>query len=738
MITKSFMVRVGADTKDMERGLKSAEARMQKFGERCTKIGRGMTVAGAAIVGALGMMIKGYINAGDEVHKMALRTSFSTEALSELKYAAEISGATLSDIEKGVKKMSKTIVDATDGLTTYVRAFDRIGLKAEELIELSPEEQFDKIARAIANVESPTIRAAAAQDIFGRAGTKLLPLFAAGEEGLENLKKKAHELGIVFDQEAANKAARLADAQTTLKRAIQGLSITISENIVPVITELVEKLSGTIAKVKDWAKAHPELVTWLTKTGGALGVVMLVLGPMVLILPKVIAGITAIKTACIIMTGPAGIAAAALLGIAISIREIIKTHKEAVKAMSDMALEAAVMGNAAKNFQDLWITVRKEGGETLEQFEELMKRFGGNWDMIMKTIIADPKFAVLKAILIDIVKGVRKVTLEGKDLSIELPEQFRKAADKSLPPFISWATRIAKIFHDVSVRAAEMRAKMKDIKLILPPAAVTMPKFTLETEIGTEEFETFGEWFKAWVEGLMEKWQTAWQAAMEGVRNVVGALDSVFGQFHANEAMRIDNEERKKTEALASWYEQEKAKIESTIMDEEAKAEALAALEEKKAEKQGALEEKIEKQRRKLERKRAKAQKAGGLFAAGINMAEAITKAFTAGPIIGKILAAATAVLCGIQVAAIASAPLPALQRGGRIEGPAIVGEAGPELFVPGRPGMIIPLRREARAEAFTFSPTVNIYAKYLDDRTIDRAAEKIFARLEKEKGRYA
>ena len=97
MITKSFMVRVGADTKEMERGLKSAEARMKKFGERCTKIGRGMTVAGAAIVGALGMMIKNYVSAGDEVHKMALRTSFSTEALSELKYAAEISGATLSD-----------------------------------------------------------------------------------------------------------------------------------------------------------------------------------------------------------------------------------------------------------------------------------------------------------------------------------------------------------------------------------------------------------------------------------------------------------------------------------------------------------------------------------------------------------------------------------------------------------------------------------------------------------------
>ncbi|MBA7700739.1 hypothetical protein ES703_109462 [subsurface metagenome] len=85
------------------------------------------------------------------------------------------------------------------------------------------------------------------------------------------------------------------------------------------------------------------------------------------------------------------------------------------------------------------------------------------------------------------------------------------------------------------------------------------------------------------------------------------------------------------------------------------------------------------------------------IFAATISMAEAIVKAFTAGPFIGQVMAGIVAGLSAIQIAAIASAPLPALQRGGRItELGGIVGEAGPELFVPERPGMIIPLRREA------------------------------------------
>ena len=183
---KSLLVKFGTDTQGMEAGFKKADGLIAKNAEQFKKAGRTIAVAGAAITGAITLMVRSYVKAGDEIHKMALRTSFSTEALSELQYAAEISGASLSDIEKGVKKMSKTILDASDGLATYVRAFDRIGLSAEDLIKLSPEEQFDKIAKAIASVENPTIRAATAQDIFGRAGTKLLPLFAAGEKGPRN------------------------------------------------------------------------------------------------------------------------------------------------------------------------------------------------------------------------------------------------------------------------------------------------------------------------------------------------------------------------------------------------------------------------------------------------------------------------------------------------------------------------------------------------------------------------
>lgn len=313
MEVKSLLVKFGTDTKAMEAGFQKADGLIQKHSEKFKKAGRAMTVAGAAIVGSIGLMVKSYVAAGDEVHKMALRTSFSTEALSELKYAAEISGASLADVEKGIKKMSKTIVDASDGLTTYVRAFDRIGLTAEELMALSPEEQFDKISQAIARVENPTIRAAAAQDIFGRAGTKLLPLFAEGEKGLEALRAKAREMGIVFDQEAANKAAALNDAMTTLKGSFKGVTMAIAEQLTPIIEGLADKITNIVIKAKDWIKENPKLAGVLMKVVAAVGILLTILGPILIILPALSTGFIILWGA---ITGPVGLVIAAVAAVA--------------------------------------------------------------------------------------------------------------------------------------------------------------------------------------------------------------------------------------------------------------------------------------------------------------------------------------------------------------------------------------------------------------------------------------
>lgn len=658
------MVRVGADTKEMERGLKTARARMKDFSGQIKKMGKIMAVAGAAVVGAIGVMVKSYIKAGDEVHKMALRTGFSTEKLSELKYASEISGASIEALEKGVKRMSKTINDATKAggaMATYVRAFDQLGLEAEELIQLSAEDAFDKIARAIANIESPMIRAARAQDIFGRAGTQLLPLFAAGAEGLDELRKRAHELGIVFDQEAANKAAKLTDAITTLKGSIKGVSFSIAGEIVPALTVLVEAVTDVMTDIR----------------------------------------------------GDAGAMTTALLGFFRIIGQGIRGLMLGFHLFQKAVFEAGEIVTRVLRLQlELWAKAIGLFAALSPKGSNIRKMYGE----IGKTLLN----------LQYIEKGYREETEKQIDAMTDILVIFDKLFKKLDEADKGYKKTGEAITEGILPPARELADVLERIEGATLPAARKMD-------------DILGKAVTKMTSGVYE-YKTAWQETMyeilASVSEAAGAMDSMFGQFHANEAQRLENKERQETDALEAWFERERARIERTITNEIEKVAALEALDEEKARRGNALQVKMDKERRKLERARAKAQKASALFAAGINVAEAITKAFTAGPLIGQIFAGIVAALGAIQIAAIAAAPLPSLKEGGFVPKETLAHLHPGELVLPAPDvrALISPARKRGPD---VFSPTVNIYTKYLDDNAINQAAEKLFARLEYEKGRF-
>jgi len=233
------------------------------------KAGAGMVAVGAVIIGGMAKLVNSYSQAGDEVAKMARRTGISTEALSEMRHVADITGTSLTDFEKGIKKMSKSLVDADAGLETYIRSFDRIGLSVEDLMAMKPEEQFFTIAEAIGQLANDTEQAATAQEIFGRAGTMLIPMMEETGESIAFLRQEAHELNIVFDAEAAAAAESFEDSKTRLKGALTGIGNTIAEAVMPQFEEFVQMLTEKLKPAMEWLKEHPEVVQAFLKFGVA-------------------------------------------------------------------------------------------------------------------------------------------------------------------------------------------------------------------------------------------------------------------------------------------------------------------------------------------------------------------------------------------------------------------------------------------------------------------------------------
>ncbi len=243
---RSLKVKLLGDARSALKALDKTKGKLGKFGGAVGKLGGALkkmakagALAGAAIgvalVAALGASIKSFVSTGDAIHKMSLRTGVGTEALSELAHAAQLSGSSIEDVEKALKRQASTLEDAKDGLSTTVIAYDKLGLSIEELEKLSPEKLFDAHLEALAGVEDATLRSALAQDIFGKSGVALLPMLSEGTEGLAKMREEARELGVVFSEEDAAAAAEFTDNMQRLRARVTKFQMDVVRKVLPAL-----------------------------------------------------------------------------------------------------------------------------------------------------------------------------------------------------------------------------------------------------------------------------------------------------------------------------------------------------------------------------------------------------------------------------------------------------------------------------------------------------------------------
>ena len=66
-----------------------------------------------------------------------------------------------------------------------------------DLKTMSREDIFGKAVEGLQNITDDTTKAALANDLFGKSGQNIMPLLNATADSTQNLKDKAHELGVV-------------------------------------------------------------------------------------------------------------------------------------------------------------------------------------------------------------------------------------------------------------------------------------------------------------------------------------------------------------------------------------------------------------------------------------------------------------------------------------------------------------------------------------------------------------
>jgi len=205
------------------------------------------TVFAAAAGAAAAAAIVRFAQVGDQLQKTSIRTGIAVESLSRLDYVAGQSGASFQALATGLRVMAKFNDDLRRGSLLAVDAMEQLGLQSSDLAGLNPEQMFAKLADAISGIEDPLERAAAAQKVFGRGGTELLPMLDMGAAGIAELAQQADDLGAVMSTDAANNAAALTDAIDNAQRAATGAAVQFANVFAPAITAATNTFADLIA-----------------------------------------------------------------------------------------------------------------------------------------------------------------------------------------------------------------------------------------------------------------------------------------------------------------------------------------------------------------------------------------------------------------------------------------------------------------------------------------------------------
>ena len=211
-------------------------------------VGLGAALAGSAIVGGLGAMVKSAINIGDELGKMSARTGVAQDALIGLRNAAALSDVENSKLQAGLTKLNVAMLDAADGNAATEAKFKRLGVSVKDAAgEVRPTaEVFKDLADRFADMPNGAEKAAAAVSIFGKAGAELIPMLNGGREAMEAFN---YELSDEF----SSRSELFNDTLTIIGFKTKGFKLQLADALLPALQSILEVFGDLFDTKNDWS-----------------------------------------------------------------------------------------------------------------------------------------------------------------------------------------------------------------------------------------------------------------------------------------------------------------------------------------------------------------------------------------------------------------------------------------------------------------------------------------------------
>ena len=189
------------------------------------------TLIGGALVGGMLEMVKSSIDSGHEFEVLSQKVGISVQNLAGWTLAANMTGTSIDSVAKGVKGLSKFMVDNSVALNKMgIDAKDANGalIQSADLFQALPD-GVDKTALAV--------------KLFGKAGMDMIPLLNLGSAGLAEAQEKSKAYG--------ERMAALAPLSGKFNEQLAEFSLQSKEVGLSIATYFLPGLTGMVKLLSD-------------------------------------------------------------------------------------------------------------------------------------------------------------------------------------------------------------------------------------------------------------------------------------------------------------------------------------------------------------------------------------------------------------------------------------------------------------------------------------------------------
>jgi hypothetical protein len=242
--------RVGVDITAQDRtsaAFMSASRTIQKFGSVAGSAlkGFGTGLASAALIRGLNATITRM----DDMTAAAKRMGESTESLSRLAYAAQLSELPFETLLQTSKKLNENLADIGAGKGGEAEAaMKALGLSAYDVFGKlkSVDQVIVDVAGKFSLYKDGANKAALASAIFGqKAGPEMIPMLNGGAKAIADAKAEADAFGLTLSGSASEAASTFNDNMDRMSGFVQGVAQTVVSAFLPAVNEMIEKFIAT-------------------------------------------------------------------------------------------------------------------------------------------------------------------------------------------------------------------------------------------------------------------------------------------------------------------------------------------------------------------------------------------------------------------------------------------------------------------------------------------------------------